>query len=155
MGMRKIFRFIRLKIFILVLSAFFLSSCSSLYRSNIPEPLDEPLYLDRDWVKIQGGTASWYGDGFYYRPTASGEIFLPGEYYTAAHNHLPLGTLALVRNTCNGKIVFVKINDRGPFVKNRIIDLSRAAAGKIDILKDGTGSVEIYIRKNTLPAKDH
>lgn len=154
MGMKKILSSLPLKLSILILSVFFLSSCSSPRRQNIPEPLDEPLFLDRDWIKIQSGTASWYGDGFYYKATASGEIFRPGEYYTAAHNQLPLGILALVRNVSNGKIVFVKINDRGPFIKNRIIDLSKAAAEKIDILKDGTGNVELYIRKNTGPSKN-
>lgn len=151
MGMKKSLRTFILKLSILIFSAFFLSSCSSMRRQNIPEPLDEPLYLDRDWIKIQSGKASWYGDGFYYKATASGEIFRPGEYYTAAHNQLTLGTLVLVKNVSNGKIVFVKINDRGPFVKNRIIDLSKAAAEKIEIIEDGTGDVELYIRKNTRP----
>lgn len=102
------------------------------------------------WSIHERGVASWYGTGFYYKPTASGEIFRPGPYYTAAHKTLPLGTIVVVRNTLNARTVLVRINDRGPFIKNRVIDLSKAAARKLDIIKDGTATVEIYIRKPLL-----
>lgn len=77
----------------------------------------------------QVGLASWYGkpDGFHGKRTASGEIFNADDY-TAAHLTLPFGKMVLVTNLQNGKQVVVRINDRGPFVKGRIIDLSQKAA---------------------------
>jgi len=102
------------------------------------------------WSIHERGVASWYGSGFYYKPTASGEIFRPGPYYTAAHRTLPLGTIVIVRNMLNARTVLVRINDRGPFIKNRVIDLSKAAARKLGIIKNGTATVEIYIRKPLL-----
>ena len=88
------------------------------------------------------GIASWYGLKFHGRSTSSGE---PYDIYkmTAAHKTLPLPTYAQVVNLQNGKSVVVKINDRGPFHANRIIDLSYAAASKLDILAKGTGLVEV------------
>lgn len=81
-------------------------------------------------VFAQTGDASWYGPGFHGRKTASGERF--NTYaMTAAHKTLPLGSKAKVTNLSNGKTVFVKINDRGPFVRGRIIDLSQAAKNAI------------------------
>jgi rare lipoprotein A len=88
------------------------------------------------------GTASWYGAKFHGRKTSSGE---PYDLYkaTAAHRTLPLPTYAEVTNLDNGKKVTVKINDRGPFHSERIIDLSYAAALKIGIVEQGTGRVEV------------
>jgi rare lipoprotein A len=88
------------------------------------------------------GTASWYGAKFHGRNTSSGE---PYDLYkaTAAHRTLPLPTYAEVTNLDNGKKVTVKINDRGPFHSERIIDLSYAAALKIGIVDQGTGRVEV------------
>ena len=94
----------------------------------------------------QRGEASWYGRSYAGRPTASGEIFRPWKR-TAAHKTLPLGTVVLVTNTHNGEQVWVKINDRGPYAKNRIIDLSRKAARKIDMLDSGVAPVEIRVIK--------
>lgn len=102
-----------------------------------------PLYLAY-WHKYQTGIASWYGEGFYGKPTASGEIFRPGNYYTAAHKTLPLNTYVLVKNTLNGKEVVVRINDRGPYVDGRIIDLTEAAAKKIGMYGKGTAPVILY-----------
>ena len=76
---------------------------------------------------IQTGKASWYGPGFHGKKTASGERFNQ-QALTAAHRSLPLGTRARVTNLKNGKVVLVKINDRGPYHGGRVIDLSRAAA---------------------------
>jgi len=90
------------------------------------------------------GIASWYGPGFYGRRTASGEIYT-GDDFTAAHNSLPLNTYVRVLNLENGKSVIVRINDRGPFVKGRIIDLSYAAAKKIDMIEKGTARVRLTI----------
>jgi rare lipoprotein A len=90
------------------------------------------------------GIASWYGPGFHKKTTASGEVY---DMYllTAAHRELPLGTFVEVRNLTNGKKVLVKINDRGPFVDGRIIDLSYAAAREIDMIGDGTAPVRIRV----------
>ncbi len=76
---------------------------------------------------VQTGKASWYGPGFHGKKTASGERFNQ-HALTAAHRSLPLGTRARVTNLKNGKVVLVKINDRGPYHGGRVIDLSRAAA---------------------------
>ena len=88
----------------------------------------------------QKGVASWYGPGFHGRKTASGERFDTTEL-TAAHLSLPFGTKLLVRNERNGKEVVVRVNDRGPYIKSRIIDLSQAAARALGI--DGIGRVVI------------
>jgi rare lipoprotein A len=88
------------------------------------------------------GWASWYGPELHGEPTASGEPFdMHG--LTAAHRTLPLGTRVQVRNLTNGRTVEVRINDRGPFPEHRIIDLSRAAAGKIGMLPTGSALVEV------------
>ncbi len=92
----------------------------------------------------QSGIASWYGPGFYGKKTANGEIF-QSDLYTAAHKSLPLGTKVRVVNQTDGKSVDVIINDRGPFVKGRIIDLSKVAAERIGLIKEGTAPVKIYI----------
>jgi len=91
---------------------------------------------------VERGTASWYGPGFHAASTSLGE---PYDMYamTAAHKTLPIPCYAEVTNTRNGRKVVVRINDRGPFAKNRIIDLSYTAAAKLDMLKDGTALVEI------------
>jgi rare lipoprotein A len=88
------------------------------------------------------GKASWYGPGFHGNPTASGETYDMHEL-TAAHRTLPLGTRVLVRNQENGRSVVVRINDRGPFVDNREIDLSYAAAQQIGMVNLGLASVEV------------
>lgn len=90
----------------------------------------------------QEGIASWYGAEFAGRPTASGEIFNPNDM-TAAHPNLPFGTVLRITNTHNGKQVTVRVNDRGPFVAARIIDLSRAAAEALDMVVTGTAPVVV------------
>ncbi|MEM9390958.1 MAG: septal ring lytic transglycosylase RlpA family protein [Bacteroidota bacterium] len=90
------------------------------------------------------GKASYYADKFKGKPTASGAKYMPNKL-TAAHKKLPFGTVVKVTNLKNGKSVKVTINDRGPFVKGRIIDLSKAAAKKIDLIKDGVVDVEIRV----------
>jgi len=90
----------------------------------------------------QRGIASWYGADFHGKKTSNGEIY---DMYTmtAAHKTLPLGTYVRVYNLENGRQLDVRINDRGPFVRGRIIDLSYTAAKKIDIVDSGTAAVEI------------
>ena len=92
----------------------------------------------------QTGHASWYGPGFHGRKTASGVVFDQTEL-TAAHRNLPLGSKVRVTNLENAKSVEVEINDRGPFVPGRIIDLSRAAARVLGMLEDGITRVRVEL----------
>ena len=90
------------------------------------------------------GLASWYGGKFHGRLTSSGEVFDTNQM-TAAHRTLPFGTLVKVINQDNGKSTIVKINDRGPFVEGRIIDLSRAAADELGMVGEGVARVVLEI----------
>ncbi|MCW2245899.1 rare lipoprotein A [Azospirillum fermentarium] len=92
----------------------------------------------------QTGKASWYGGGFHGRETASGTPFNQ-HALTAAHRSLPLGTEVVVTNVDNGKSVTVTINDRGPYVRGRIIDLSRRAARDLGFVGDGLAKVAITV----------
>ncbi len=98
------------------------------------------------------GVASWYGPDFHARPTSSGE---PYDMYamTAAHKTLPIPVYARVTNLGNGRSVIVRINDRGPFVANRIIDLSYTAAHKLDMTRAGTAFVEVEVITPGAPAQ--
>lgn len=93
---------------------------------------------------LQTGIASWYGPQFHGRQTASGERF-DMDAMTAAHKSLPFGALVTVVNQDNGKQAVVRINDRGPFVKDRIIDLSREAARRLGVIGPGTAHVKLYL----------
>lgn len=90
------------------------------------------------------GVASWYGPGFDGKRTASGEVY-DMEDLTAAHPRLPFGTRLRVENLDNGRRTEVRVNDRGPFVDDRIIDLSRAAARDIGMLGPGTARVRLFV----------
>ncbi|MGB7054094.1 MAG: septal ring lytic transglycosylase RlpA family protein [bacterium] len=92
------------------------------------------------------GMASYYGDDFHGRKTASGEVFDQWKL-TCAHRDLPFGTRLKVTNLQNKKSVLVRVNDRGPWVSGRLIDLSYAAAKKIDMIKKGVVKVKIEIVK--------
>jgi rare lipoprotein A len=92
----------------------------------------------------QSGLASWYGRELAGRPTASGEPFRPARR-TAAHRSLPFGSLVEVTRVDTGSTVRVRINDRGPYVDGRIIDLSRRAARKIDMIDAGVVKVEVRV----------
>ena len=98
--------------------------------------------MDSSKGYVEKGIASWYGTKFHGRRTSSGETY---DMYamTAAHKTLPLPTYVRVTNLNNKKFVILKVNDRGPFHENRIIDLSYTAAIKLDIIKNGTGLVEV------------
>ena len=117
------------------------TSCSfsttpiSNHRVEKPQPVHE---------QFQQGIASWYGPGFHGRKTANGERFNQNAL-TAAHRHLPIGTKVLVTNVSNGKSVEVRINDRGPYIKGRVIDLSKAAAERVGMIQPGTASIQIRI----------
>jgi len=108
--------------------------------------------LDSSKGYVKRGTASWYGTKFHGRRTSSGESY-DMFAMTAAHKTLPLPTYASVTNLKNGKQIIVKINDRGPFVGDRIIDLSYAAAYKLDIIKTGTGFVEVRALDPSIPTQ--
>jgi rare lipoprotein A (peptidoglycan hydrolase) len=119
----------------------------------------QDLVEDKVTVKTDGkgepvveqlGEASYYGKGFHGKETASGESFNQNEM-TAAHPTLPLGSEAKVTNLETGKEVEVEINDRGPYVKGRDLDLSKAAAKKLGMTKDGAAPVKI---EATLPPED-
>src|SRR5205823_9398090 len=103
------------------------SSESATNRSNLTPASKEARYKARKAKPYQVGTASWYGDYFEGKPTASGEPFNMYDM-TAAHLTLPLGTMVRVTNLRNHRSVIVRINDRGPYVDGRIVDLSYNAA---------------------------
>jgi rare lipoprotein A len=102
---------------------------------------------------VERGVASWYGPGFHKERTSVGE---PYDMYgmTAAHKTLPLPAYVRVTNLQNGRSCVVRVNDRGPFVGNRIIDLSYTAAAKLDMLRDGTAMVEVRSLQPLDPALD-
>lgn len=93
-------------------------------------------------ARSQVGLASWYGAFHHGLRTASGEIFDMGEL-TAAHRTLPLGTRLWVTNLENGRVVRVRVNDRGPYVDGRVIDLSREAARVLDMVEQGVARVRL------------
>lgn len=99
---------------------------------------------------VERGLASWYGRKFHGRKTSSGERY-DMHQMTAAHKTLPLPTYALVTNLDNGRRAVVRINDRGPFVHNRVIDLSYAAAKRLDMVQSGTARVEV----RSIDPRDH
>jgi rare lipoprotein A len=96
------------------------------------------------WKDEMEGMASWYGEDFNGRLTANGEVYDMYKF-TAAHKTLPLGTVVKVHNLENGMTVEVRINDRGPYVKGRIIDLSRTAGRAIGMREAGTAQVKLEI----------
>ena len=98
----------------------------------------------------ESGIASWYGKKFHGRKTSSGEIY---DMYllTAAHKHLPVPTFVRVTRRDNGDSIIVKVNDRGPFVEDRVIDLSYAAAARLGMLDSGTAPVHIEALTSHLP----
>ncbi len=112
----------------------FINGCSIVKKTTPPEEFDYK----------KTGIASYYAKKFQYRKTASGEIY-DDKLMTAAHRTLPFGTDVVVTNLNNGKSVKVTINDRGPFIKRRIIDLTRAAFAKIEDIDKGIAKVEIRV----------
>ena len=113
------------------------------------EPAPRPVAADRpapaaSESPLGDGEASYYGSELAGNPTASGESFDP-ERLTAAHRTLPLGSKVRVTNARNGETVVVRINDRGPYHGNRVIDLSRAAARTIGLIRSGTGRVNLAL----------
>lgn len=107
------------------------------------------LPIFADYIYKSEAVASYYADKFHGRTTSNGEIF---NMYalTAAHKTLPFNTKVVVTNLSNGKNVTVRINDRGPFIQGREIDLSKAAAEKLDMIKSGTAKVKLTIISETI-----
>ena len=104
-------------------------------------PATEPMRKGDE----QRGLASWYGKPYHGRPTASGEIYNMRKV-SAAHRTLPLGTVVKVTNLNNGRTLVVRINDRGPFVEGRIIDLSYKAAKKLGMVEAGVVPVKLVVK---------
>ncbi|MGM0533221.1 MAG: septal ring lytic transglycosylase RlpA family protein [Campylobacterota bacterium] len=158
-------------LFALLLFAVFFSGCSSKY-STTPSSYTTTSYENQSTTKLQAvhratlkpysvfgvrytphlikkgeqmeGVASWYGPDFHGGKTSSGEIY-DMHSLTAAHKTWPMHTVVKVHNLENSKSVIVRINDRGPFVKNRIIDLSYAAGRRIGMHKNGTAKVRVTV----------
>jgi rare lipoprotein A len=97
------------------------------------------------------GVASWYGESFHGKQAANGELF-DMEALTAAHRTLPLGSVVRVVNLANGKYLHVRITDRGPYVNNRILDLSRGAAARLGMMQEGLSHVRIQLVGERRPA---
>jgi rare lipoprotein A len=116
-------------------------SGSFIQQANASE---EAAVADTRVAMTLSGPASWYGGKFHGRRTANGERFDMNEM-TAAHRSLPFGTRVRVTNERNGRSVVVRINDRGPFVGNRIIDLSRGAAAAVGMVRSGVAPVRVDV----------
>ncbi len=119
----------------LLLPACAVSACGG---SAIPSAPHSASYA------VVDGIASYYADEYAGRPTASGELFDPSKM-TAAHRTLPFGTVVRVTDPATGRSVVVRINDRGPFRPGRVIDLSRAAAAELGILRRGVAPVRLQV----------
>lgn len=113
-------------------------------------PVATPTDADPASSYIQYGTASWYGPKFHGRRTANGEVFDMFKL-TAAHKFVPLGVHAIVTNLDTGRSVRVRINDRGPFAGDRILDLSYAAARRLKMVETGLARVKIRFLPETIP----
>ncbi len=107
-----------------------------------PPPSSFPVPVSGGWR--EEGIASWYGEPFHGRKTASGEVY-DMHKMTAAHRTLPFQTMVRVTSRTNGRSTTVRITDRGPFVKGRIIDLSRTAAKELDMIVSGTAPVVVQV----------
>lgn len=122
------------------------------YEHPIQERIDQQQQIaEQDSLEaaeqpevIQTGEASWYGPGFHGRLTSNRERFNQDDL-TAAHRTLPFNTIIEVVNTENNETIEVRINDRGPYARNRVIDLSRAAADEIGMIGDGVADVELIL----------
>ncbi len=151
---------VRFRYFLTLFLAAFLASCAGTKPQPTPTPTQptppsnirtqRPYQINGIWYYplptadgyAEKGNASWYGPGFHARPTANGEIY---DMYgmTAAHKTLPIGTHVKVTNLKNNRSIIVRVNDRGPFVGGRIIDLSRKAADELGMAR--TGVVPVYV----------
>ena len=152
---------LKFKIISLTCLCILATSCTSFVRYTSDNSVDEKVIEKTDTKEnlsdnsgnnleetgeVINGYASFYHNKFHGRKTASGEIYDKDDF-TAAHRSLPFGTKLLVRNLENNKTVVVRVNDRGPFVRGRVLDLSRAAAEEIGMVESGVAEVEIRVLK--------
>jgi len=113
------------------------------YKVGNPYQIDGVTYVPQEeFNHVETGVASWYGPGFHGKATANGEQYNQ-EDHTAAHRTLQMPAIVRVTNLDNGRSTVVRVNDRGPYARSRIIDLSRAAAQDLDIVRNGTAHVRI------------
>ena len=136
----------------ITLAAALATTGCSLVRPLLPEPTPPPVEGG-----VQTGEASWYGPGFHGRRTASGERY-DQDALTAAHRTLPFGTRVRVTRVATGQHVIVRINDRGPWFDDRVIDLSRAAGTALGLMRPGIAPVRLEIvgrgSRRSTPAGD-
>jgi rare lipoprotein A len=126
-----------LLLFAVILLVTLAAGCSS--------PAPKPVYFPGYPIGyVERGTASWYGPGFHGNKTANGEQY-DMHKLTAAHRTLPLGSIAVVRSATTGKEVTVRINDRGPFAKGRVLDLSYGGARMLGMIGQGTDQIELRV----------
>ncbi|MBK7103768.1 MAG: septal ring lytic transglycosylase RlpA family protein [Ignavibacteriae bacterium] len=130
--------------FLIIIISLYIISCSS--SKEFSE------FRDVEGILIEDGIASWYGKEFHGKSTANGETYDKNDF-TAAHRTLPFGSIVRVTNSENNKSVIVRINDRGPFAKNRIIDLSQKAAQKIEMISSGSAKVELRLLSKSSNSK--
>jgi rare lipoprotein A len=129
---------------LLIIVFFLITACAPgrrvVYERRLPPPEKREIRKG----EVQYGVASWYGADFHGKSTSSGEVY---DMYqlTCAHQTLPLGTMVMVTNLENGSSLELKVNDRGPFVKDRIIDVSYAAARMLGMWEKGTASVKVEV----------
>lgn len=125
------------------------------YKVGAPYKIDGVWYTPKeDFNHVETGIASWYGPGFHGKSTANGERYNQSDR-TAAHRTLQMPSIVRVTNLSNGLSTVVRINDRGPFASNRVIDLSRTAAQELDVIRNGTARVRIeQLQAESLAVKD-
>ena len=134
-------------LFFLIISLFSNIACSADIRFSGQKRIQHIEKQDTFYVgQVITGNCSYYGKKFHGRKTASGEVYDMYQF-TAAHQTLPFGTILEVENIVNNKRVRVKINDRGPFKKGRILDISYAAAKEIDLIQSGVVKIKAVIIK--------
>jgi rare lipoprotein A len=125
------------------------------YKIGAPYKIDGVTYTPQEeFNHVEAGVASWYGPGFHGKSTANGEPY-DQSARTAAHRTLQMPSIVRVTNLDNGMSTVVRINDRGPFARSRVIDLSRTAAQELDIVRNGTAHVRIdQLQAESLAVKD-
>ena len=125
------------------------------YKIGAPYKIDGVTYTPQEeFNHVESGVASWYGPGFHGKSTANGEAY-DQSARTAAHRTLQMPSIVRVTNVDNGLSTVVRINDRGPFARSRVIDLSRTAAQELDIVRNGTAHVRIeQLQAESLAVKD-
>lgn len=114
------------------------------YMNSIKWGLNVDDRVPQTLASVYYGTASWYGPGFYGRRTANGETYRPWTY-TVAHRYLPFGTRVRVTNLNNGRSVVARVNDRGPYVGGRIVDLAHGTASVLGVTSSGLADVKLEV----------